>query len=275
MRSFVGLESQRGWRDLRLLPPEAGRWVSDAELGDAPEPAVVCGLWAENAGAAEVIQRRQSAGLVTVLVPRFRPMNLQALLGASVRVGLVAAESDEVAWRSGENFAVPATTAIETSLPTGAWGRSGDRLVVFGWQPHTQAGVTVVCTSTVAARALGAQPAVQLGLLERIIDAASSAVPEAEEPAAEPGELQVENPAAYLERHGDLGALALLAWLGSPGPTLDEAELRRLHVELDAETLQRLDTELPPPDPTAVMDALRAFGWGAHLRIRAARAEDS
>ena len=265
MQAYVGLESQRGWRDLRLLPEESGRWVSEAELAHAPEPAVVCGLWVSEDGAAAVLRQRQQAGRVTVLVPRFQPMDLQRVLGAPARVQIEPAESSEVRFQGQDAFAVPATTAIDTPLPEGHWGRAGDRVTVLAWRPHTQSGITVVCTPTVAGRALGATASDQLRLLERILDEARALVPanptaEAQVPAAATAQ-------DFLDQEGDLGALALLAWWAAPGPTLDAGALQRVGARLDADELVRLGAALPPLEPSEVYETLKAAGWGAHLRV--------
>jgi hypothetical protein len=268
MRAFVGLDDQRGWRDLRLLPADAGRWVAASELAEAGEPAILCGLWLSRApGAAAVLRNRQQAGYVTVLVPRFEGQDLQSVLGTPAQVQLVPSEALDLTWSDGRTFQVPATAAIDTPLPEGHWGRAEGRLRVLAWRPHTQAGMTVVCTPTVAARALGASPDEQLGLLERILEAA-----EAQSATTASVDLQSDDvPAAsvedYLLRHGDLGALALLAWWAAPGPDLDESALRRLGATLEPGDLARLNAGLPALGPTEVYETLREAGWGAHLRV--------
>lgn len=266
MQAYVGLESQRGWRDLRLLPVDRGRWVSEAELAEAPEPAVVCGLWASEDGAAAVIQKRQQAGRVTVLVPRFQPMDLQAALGAPTRVQIEPAESSEVLWRGKDGFSVPATSAIDTPLPEGHWGRSSDRVTVLAWRPHTQSGVTVVCTATVAGRALGATASAQLGLLERILTEATALVPTTA-PASESERPTAATAQEFLDQEGDLGALALLAWWAAPGPELDAGALQRMGARLKDTELVRLSAAMPPLEPSEVYETLKAAGWGAHLRV--------
>lgn len=266
MQAYVGLKSQREWRDLRLLPADAGRWVSEAELAQAPEPAVICGLWASEAGAAAVISQRQQAGRVTVLVPRFEPMDLQRVLVAPARVQIEPAESSTILWQGQDSFAVPATTAIDTPLPEGHWGCSGDRITVLAWRPHTQSGITVVCTPTVAGRALGAATGDQLGLLERILAEAGALVPA--NPSSTVTDLQAAASAQeFLDQEGDLGALALLAWLVAPGPALDAGALQRVGAHLDDAELVRLSAALPPLEPGEVYQTLKAAGWGAHLRV--------
>lgn len=266
MQAYVGLVSQRDWRDLRLLPAEAGRWVSEAELAHAPEPAVVCGLWASEAGAAAVISQRQQAGRVTVLVPRFEPMNLQPVLVAPSRVQIKPAESSLVLWQGQDAFSVPATTAIDTPLPEGHWGRSGDHVTVLAWRPHTQSGITVVCTPTVAGRALGAATGDQLRLLDRILTQACALVP-ADPSSTAAGRQAAASAQEFLDQEGDLGALALLAWLVAPGPALDAAALQRVGAHLDDTELIRLSAALPLLEPGEVYETLKAAGWGAHLRV--------
>lgn len=267
MRPVVALDDQRSWRDLRLLPPDRVRWVDAAALATAPEPAVVCGAWAAEAPeAAAVLRERQRAGATTVLVPRFGAGALGPVLGAPVAVDVFPAESSTVTWHDGTTFAVPATTALRTSLPDGRWGRSADHATVVAWRAHSQAGWTILCTATVAGRAIGADPAAQLGLLERILDeAAATTAPRPT--AAEPVTAPAASAEDFLAQHGELGALALLAWWAAPGPDLDEAALARLGVQLDADALRRLGDTLPPLEPGDVEATLRAAGWGAHLRV--------
>src|SRR5690606_34659727 len=165
----------------------------------------------------------------------------------------------------------PATTAIDTPLPEGHWGRSSDRVTVLAWRPHTQSGVTVVCTPTVAGRALGATASAQLGLLERIVSEAAALAP------AKPSIAKLERPTAatvyeFLDQEGDLGALALLAWWAAPGPELDAGALQRLGARLEDSDLVRLSAALPPLEPSEVYETLKAAGWGAHLRVLEHRA---
>lgn len=268
MRAFVGLQVQRDWRDLRLLPADLGRWVDAAGLAEAQEPAVICAAWASEAPeAADVLRRRRERRSTTVLVPRFHAGPFRAVLGAPVEIEVAPAETHAVTWHDGTIFEVPATSAVHTALPAGQWGRSEGRTTVFAWRPHTQAGWTILCTPTVAGRALGADAGAQLGLLERILDEAdrSAAAPSERAPTAS---IQ---PAAsardYLARHGELGALALLAWWAAPGPSIDEGALARLGVRLDPLELRRLGQALPPLEPGEVEETLRAAGWGAHLRV--------
>lgn len=267
MRAVVALEDQRTWRDLRLLPPDCVRWVDAAGLAEAPEPAVVCGAWlAEAPEAAAVLRSRQRAGATTVLVPRFGAGSLGPVLGAPVKVDVFPAESSTVTWHDGTTFAVPATTAVRTSLPDGCWGRSEGHATVVAWRPHSQAGWTILCTPTVAGRAIGAAPDAQFGLLERLLDeAAATTAPRPT--SAEPVTAPAASAEDFLAQHGELGALALLAWWAAPGPDLDEAALARLGVQLDVEALRQLGDTLPALNPGEVEATLRAAGWGAHLRV--------
>lgn len=268
----VALESQRGLRDIRHLPPEAVRWVGDRELADADEPAILCGLWASrDPSARQVLQRRQERGCVTLLVARFEPGDLSSVLGAPVAVRVVAVEGSEVTWEDGTRFLVPAMAAVEASLPEGHWARVGAKTAVLAWRPHTTAGLTILCTATVAGPALGAEPSIQLQLLERILDEAGrrTVQPRFSTTADEPK--VADSASDYLVRHGDGGALMLLAWLAAPGPEVDAAAVTRLGANLEPEELRRLAAGLPQMEPIEVHEALLAAGWGAHLRVFAER----
>jgi hypothetical protein len=267
MRDLVGLHEQRTLRDLRLLRQDEVRWLDAAGLAEAPEPAVVCGVWAAEAPeASRVLRQRQAAGATTILVPRFSAGSLGPVLGAPVAVEVVALEASTVTWHDGTSFAVPATTAIRANLPNGCWGRSEGHATVVAWRPHSQAGWTVLCTPTVAGRTLDADPTVQLALLEHILDEAARTTERRrlQEGPAVPAAATAEE---FLAQRGELGALALLAWWAAPGPDLDEAALARLGVQLDADALRTLGEALPQLEPGEVEATLRAAGWGAHLRV--------
>ncbi|AUB82278.1 hypothetical protein [Candidatus Thiodictyon syntrophicum] len=267
----VGLAEQRTWRDLRRLgqdPSRTLRWLDAGEVATAPEPLVACGLWAARTPeAALVLRRRAEAGLVTLLVARFEPVDLGPVIGAPVSVRLCPGESDGLVWDDGRRYAVPGVTVIETALPQGHWARSAAGTSVLAYRPHTQAGLICLCTATVAGPALGADPAEQQALFDRLLDELARRAPE--RPPADPiapSPALCASVCEYLERHGAEGALVLLAALNAPDGRADAAGLESIGATLAADRLAELVAAQPAATAQAIEQALNAAGWGAHLR---------
>ena len=272
-RQCAVLEEQRTWRDLRRLGEVvmAPRWVDSQQALLAPEPLVACGLWAaREPSAGTLLRRRAEAGRSSLLVARFEPGDLGPIIGAPVAVHVKGGEAGALAWEDGRRYQVPSVTVIETALADGHWAHSTAGTTVLAFRPHTQSGLMVVCTATVAGPALGSDASEQRALLERLLDEVERCGPERPATSTEgsPATATVDE---YLDRHGADGALVLMASLAEPGALIDGAALAAIGAALPAERLSTLAAALPSVAPGEAARALRDAGWGAHLRALAAR----
>ena len=299
----VALADQRDWRDLRLLAqrpddtwPET-RWLDPETAATASEPLIACGLWAcRDPAAPSLLRRRSAAGLASLLVARFEPHDLAAVIGAPATVRIVPGELGALHWQNARVDPVPAVTVIDSPLPEGRWARApsthGGATGVLAFRSHTGAGLIVLCTATITARALGVHPRQQRDLLRHLLQEMARCAPapglsraDTPEPPAE----RSAHPDEYLARHGADGALVLLAALRAPADapadvragSVDAAVLHAIGADLPAARLAALTADLPPDltdtpgawAPEAIAQALRAAGWGAHLRALARRTE--
>lgn len=278
--SCVALKEQRTWRDLRRLEQsvQAVRWVDAHEAIAAPEVLVACGLWAcRELAASQVLCERAKAGRSSLLVARFEPLDMGPVVGAPAGVQISPGETTALAWEDGQRFEVPGVTVIETAIAEGHWARSTAGTTVFAYRPHTQAGLMVLCTATVAGVALGADPAQQKALLQRILEETTRRT--ALRAGTDPSGSTVgvcSTAAEYLDHHGSDGALVLLAACGAADGRVSEASLEAIGATLPGDRLADLVAALPTASPEEMERALRAAGWGAHLRVLARRrTEDS
>ena len=271
----VAIEEQRGWRDLRQLEQAIPvvRWASAQEAVDASEPLVACGLWAcREPSASQLLRHRMKAGRASLLVARFEPVDLGPILGAPTSIQIAPGETSALTWEDGQRFEVSGVTVIQTAIPNGHWARSTAGTAVFAYRPHTQAGLVVLCTGTVAGVALGADPAQQRSLLERVLEEMARQAPEpVDEDASGQIPDECSTTAEYLERHGPDGALVLLAALHAGAGSVDNAALAAIGASLPEDRLAGLVAALPSASPPDIDQALRAAGWGAHLRALARR----
>jgi len=219
-----------------------------------------------------VLQRRAEAGLASLLVARFEPADLGPALGAPVSIHISPGETTTLAWGDGQAYRVPGVTVIETALAQEHWARSTAGTSILAYRPHTQAGLIVLCTATVAGRALGADQNEQRALFDRLLDEITRRAPD-----RTAADLVVSTPkvcataAEYLECHGADGALVLLAAMATPDGRVDCAALAAIGATLAEERLAGLVAALPAAAPDEIEHALRAAGWGAHLRALARR----
>ena len=273
IRPCAALSTQRGWRDLRHLEAAVSsvRWLDNDEALAAPEPLVACGLWASRESSAKaVLKHRAEAGVASLLVARFEPADLGPVLGAPVAIMIKPGETSELRWEDGHRYEVPGVTVIDTALSEGHWARSAAGTSVLAFRPHTQAGLIALCTATVAGPALGADPTAQRALLHRVLDELERRAPRRPTPAVDHVTPQSAADAAeYLERHGADGALVLLAVFALPGRPVDAAALAAIGAALPDVRLTQLAAQLPDAAPDEIEQALRAAGWGAHLRTLA------
>lgn len=271
----VALEEQRSWRDLRRLEQSVSgvRWVGADEVAAAPEPLVACGLWASREPSApQVLRSRAKAGLATLLVARFEPVDMGPILGAVASIQVCPGETSALAWEDGQRFEVPGVTVIDTPLPEGHWARSTAGTTVLGFRQHTEAGLIVLCTATVAGVALGTDPTQQRAMLQCILDEmARRAFLRVVADPAQSGPDVCATAAEYLEHFGPDGALVLLAALNAQAGRVNGETLAAIGATLPEARLATLAAALPDADSHEIEQALRAAGWGSHLRILSRR----
>lgn len=267
----VALDDQRDWRDLRQLGQAIAsvRWVDVHAARTASEPLIACGLWAcREPVAKDVLLHRAKTGRDSLLVARFEPVDLAAVMGAPASILIRPAESGVLAWQDGQRFEVPSVTVIETAIPQGHWARSTAGTTVFAYRRHTQAGLIVLCTATVAGVALGADPAQQCLLLQQILkEMASLASARIEEDEIDTAPTVCATPSEYLEFFGPEGALVLLAALNAGERSVQVQDLEVLGAALPEDRLASLVAALPGATAREIEQTLRAAGWGAHLRM--------
>lgn len=277
--SFVGIEEQRSWRDLRQLEQTSAvvRWVGAEEAATAPETLVACGVWVcRDPSAAALLRQRAAAGRASLLVARFEAKDMGPLVGAPVKIQVCPGESTALVWEDGQNFKVPSVTVIETAIAEGHWARSAAGTTVFAYRPHTQAGLIVLCTATITGVALGADPAQQRALLERVMLALTRQTSQRiDADVANRAPTVCATAAEYLEHHGPEGAVVLLAALDAPDGRVNEAMLAAIGCRLPTDRVASLLAALPGASSRDIEQALRAAGWGAHLRSLARRRSEA
>lgn len=266
----VALSNQESWRDLRLLDTcvSSIRWIGHKEALQAPEPLIACGLWASrDPVASQLLKHRSDLGAASLLVARFETTNLRSVLNAPADILVSPGEASLVTWEDGQQYEVPCVTVIETALAEGHWARGPSGTSVLAFRPHTQAGLIVLCTATVASPALGASQSDQRALLIRLLDEVENRSPGLSASTVDAGEPEIAASAAdYLILHGEDGALVLLAALVAQGAPLDSSALASVGAALPEERLARLVAAMPSAAPEEMEKALRTAGWSAHLR---------
>jgi hypothetical protein len=248
-------------------------WLQDQDAMQADDPLVIPGLWInEDAGAAKrMLRARSEARRATIVVPRFKGGDLAPLLGAPASVEVRPGDFDGIAWDDGQQYIVPGVSSLKTTLHAGRWAiASGVGTIVLCFRPHAAAGPIVVCTAALTSRPPGVELGEQRRLLARIVDEVAShtgpPVPDrGDEPLVEPAfDLD-----AYLDEEGEVGAVLLLAMRACKGDrSADVATVARevIGVVLPISEVDRCVRRIPEASIQAIAIALRAHGWGAHLR---------
>jgi hypothetical protein len=271
----AALESQRSGRDLAQLEELAGQvhWIADSAAADIENPLILSGMWVfdNQERGREVLRRRSAAGRMTLLVPRWRAGDIGSLVGASTSVQVRASNFDGVAWEDGQQYAVSGVSSLRTALHAGKWAvATGVGTVLLCFRPHMTAGPIVICTAAVAGRPSGVALEEQRRLLGRILaEADALASPRSTKPTEAPPSKPAADIGTFLREEGPAGAVLLLALLASKGDKAgDLAGSAKLHlgVDLDPGELQRVLGRLPESNGPEMAAALKAFGWGAHLR---------
>ena len=269
----VGLDQHQNAADLKVLPQLAGtlQWIPLQDAMAAKAVLVLPGLWLADSPrqATELLRSRSSAGLHTVVVPRFRAGALTSILGSPSSVDITAAEFRSFEW-GGEHYAIPGFTVVKTALHVGKWGEApGVGTVLLAYRPHSVAGAIVLCAATLTNRIVGVATETQKHLLLRIIEAASApstAIAESIEsiPASSPTSID-----EFLDQEHEIGAAYLLSRLAVADPDsadLTEAAQKHLSILLPAEEVVRLRHRAPSAQPGDIRSALLRFGWGAYVR---------
>jgi hypothetical protein len=178
---------------------------------------------------------------------------------------------DGLVWEDGQSYAVPGVSSLRTVLHAGKWAiATGVGTVLLCFRPYITSGPIVICTAAVSGRPTGVRLEEQRRLLARILS-------EAERLAAPSDQNELKTrptqPApdleTYLREEGPAGAallLALIACNGNKAADLGNSVKARIGVEIDPVELQQVLSRLPESSSPEMAAALRASGWGAHLR---------
>jgi hypothetical protein len=274
MTRVAALETQKSLRDLAGLPRLCAdvAWLDPEALAAASEPAFIVGIWLTNepAAAKQLIARRSTAGLLTVLVPRFKGGDLRAVLKTPTSVRVRTGEFDSFSWEGGETIAVSGQTVLETTLHASQCGSvAGLGVTVLTYRAHEAAGAIVLCTAGLTSRQLGVDVTHQRRLWELIIDRVGSpvsrAVPGIEQPPP--------SPAASLDEllgmsDAKIAAVVLAVALGGGNrePNAVAAAASRLGFVLGDQELRQALARMPEASVAVMEHALQKHGWGAFLR---------
>ncbi|QDU37641.1 hypothetical protein Mal4_19560 [Maioricimonas rarisocia] len=271
----VGLDSQKSLRDLAGLPrvcDDVG-WLEAEALADAPEPAVIVGLWLfeEPTAARRLLEKRAAAGGVTIVVPRFRAGDLKTVLQAPSSVRVKVGDFDSFELEDGTELPLPGQTVVETPLHTGQWGDvAGLGVTVLGYRPHEGAAAIVLCTAGLASRRFGVDAAQQKLLLGRIVDRATVKNATGKAMATKTELIQPAGSIEELLLADDSDAAAVALVLAVNGATRDSASVattaRQLGFELTSESIARTLVRMPEASAEEMEAALKQHGWGAFLR---------
>jgi hypothetical protein len=269
---ICALATQKTWRDLAHLAliAEAVDWLTQDDLACAPQPAVICGLEAYQAPQTlgELLKQRSTAGLATILVPRFRAGNLAAMLGAPASIMVQSSEAGFLAWQDGESYGLPVFSVLETPMVAQRWATTDAGCCILAWRSGTAKGPVVLCTASVAGPALGADREIQRLLLDRIITSAAALQPHIQTtvppvPATDPLDLN-----GFLTSGGGDAAAVLLTLYAARGEqNVDLAHLAETWLGMRlSQTLLERAMDFTTESPEAIVKALIKHGWRAHLR---------
>lgn len=271
----AALQSQQSGRDLAQLEELGGQvdWIADSAAADVRQPLILPGLWiSDNPDRSrEVLRCRSAAGRVTLLVPRWRAGDIAPVIGASSSIEVHPSNFDGVAWEDGQPYAVAGVSSLRTVLHAGKWAvATGVGTVLLCFRPHMTAGPIVICTAAVAGRPPGVRFEEQRRLLARILTEAEKLVVSfgQKKPEMHPTE-PAPDLETYLRDEGPAGAamlLALIACKANKAADLASSVKARLGIELEPVELQRVLSRLPEASTPEMAVALKASGWGAHLR---------
>jgi hypothetical protein len=269
----VGLEMHRSSVDLQMLPHlvDDMQWVPLTAAPSAQASLVLPGLWMADSPrqASELLRERCSAGLHTIVVPRFRAGALTAILGCPSSVEILPAEFKSFEWGS-HHAAIPGFTVIKTALHAGKWGEApGVGTVLLAYRPHMAAGAIVLCAAMIASRVVGVSSEIQKNLLRSIIKAASAPIASPVDSIEAVPPVQPASVDEFLLQERELGAAYLLSRLATAQPDLSDLTAvakEHLGILLPPEDVVRLKQRVPPAPVDEIRLALQRFGWGAYLR---------
>ncbi|OJH38237.1 hypothetical protein [Cystobacter ferrugineus] len=272
----AALQNQQFGRDLAQLEELADQvdWIADSAAADVMQPLILSGLWVSDNPdrSREMLRRRSAAGRVSLLVPRWRAGDIAPLVGASSSIEVRASNFDGVAWEDGQQYDVSGVSSLRTVLHVGRWAvATGVGTVLLCFRPHMTAGPIVICTASVAGRPSGVQVEAQRRLLMRILMEAEKLTGPSDhpkKPETRPTE-PAPDLATYLRDEGPVGAallLALIACKGNKAADLASSAKAHLGIALKPVELQRVLNRLPETSTPEIAAALKASGWGAHLR---------
>ena len=277
---LCALESQKGLRDLAHIEQlaEKVKWLSPTDLEACPETALVCGLEAREAPErlAALLRKRAEKGFSTILAPRFRAGDLSKVLGAPTAVKIKSGEADQLSWEDGDSFELPAFAVIETAMNAQRWAATEAGCCVLSWRSSTTKGPVVLCTTSLAGPALGADLETQKQLLAKIVTSARALQPSAAEVPQGKDDEESMDPERFLEIAGNEAAAVLLALYaaekekekgreGAGEKNLANFAETRLGMRLCLDLIGKAQA-MKDKTPENIAEALTRRGWRAHLR---------
>jgi len=274
MIRIAALESQRSLRDLAALPGLCDEvvWCGLPQLATVTDPALVVGLWLweEPIEAKRLLQNRTSAGLCTILVPRFHAGDLQSVLAAPSAVRLKICEYEQFLWDDGTTYQLPGQTVIETSLHRGQWGGiAGLGVTVLAYRLNEAAGAIVLCTAGLVSRRFGVRTSDQHCLLTQILRRALGTASKTRD--YEPAQTLLAASSIeelLIDRDPNVATVLLAVALNGGNRDQDKTSdtLNRIGFDLSRDTVGRTLARLPDSSVEDMETHLRTFGWGAFLR---------
>lgn len=262
------LESQRTLQDMRGLPMlvEEINWVSNNIAGDTPIPLLVCGLLAADDPVyfSHLLRERSDKGLGTLVIPRFRPCNLQQLLETPGDIEIRAAEYSEVLWQQ-ESYQISGSVVFDTNLHIGRLAvLPGVGVQILAFRQTTAKGNIILCGPSIISNRLGCNVIHQKALLGELLQLLMI-----DNTDTTAGSDKLLSPAELLRENSEAGPLILIAYLAG-------AELK---VQAIMETLTTLGIDVkesavnmgilhlkPDISLSESRQALNEAGWSAFVR---------
>lgn len=271
----IALEHQKKLRDLIQLPKliEELSWIEVEQSSTAPDPLILCALWLWESPeqARIVLKQRSNAGLITLIVPRFKTGNLQQWFPVASAVEIRSGEFNQVDWKDGQIFQVPGVVYFDTALHQGRWGVAlGKGTSIFCFRSHASAGPVIFCTAALTGRPLQVSLQEQKALFQKIWEESQKGV------KAPPVEHGIDNTEAeeersieaLLEKGGSDYAMLLLALIAAEGE--GERDLitiaKEYRMQLNPVFIEKHMKHFPETPMADIKQLLKKKGWGAFLR---------
>jgi hypothetical protein len=246
------------------------RWISEDEAGTVRSALLISGQWAAAnvTAATELFENRSRAGLVTIVVPKYRPGDWTRMMRAPTDVHIVASEFSSFEWGP-NHYSIPGFVVFRTALHAAKWAEAaGVGIVLLGYRRSAMAGAVVLCSAVLAGRVPGVPMEHQRQLLNAILRATGE----------HGGSLKTLQPARpkrfnnldeFLEQENERGAVFLIGSLLASDHTVAaivQVLRQRLNVGVRPDDIADMNGRVPEVSKDGMRAALRKHGWGAFLR---------